>query len=388
MGDTEGARAALQRAASTASDFPGKEEVQRRLALLGGGAGKSRELSTEELEGMLKQQPNDIIARMRLGEAYEKQRDFAKAAADYEEALKENSKLLPAAIKLARLNAGPLSNKEKALEFAKKARDLAPADPRVAGILGGIAYQTGNFSWAYSLLQESSRQVTDDAAILHDYAWAAYTLGKVGEARQIMQKVLKIGPESPQSKDAKSFLSITAADQSPQELAAAEPEVQKILETDPNYLPALVAKADLQVRHGNSKTATNSYADILRRYPDFAPAQKRLASLYAENPETLGKAYDLAMKARQNLPDDPELSKILAEISYKRKEFAYAIHLFQETGRRTALDPKSLYYLGMSQWQATQKTQGRQSLEQALGAGLPEPLAAEARRVLAESVPK
>jgi tetratricopeptide (TPR) repeat protein len=388
MGETEAARRALQRAANATSDFPWKQEAQRRLALLGESAGKPTVLSIKELEAMLKQQPNDIIARMRLGEAYEKQGAFAKASAAYEEALKVNPKLLSAAIKSAQLNAGPLRNKEKALDFAKKARDLAPTDPRVAGILGNIAYQTGNFSWAYSLLQESTRQASDDAAILRDYAWAAYSLGKVSEAQQIMQRVVKIAPDYPNLEETSSFLAITALDQNPQNLSAAEPEVQKILKADPNYVPALMAQADLQMQHGDSKAATAIYTDVLRRYPDFAPAQKRLASVYAEDPNTLPKAYELAVKARKSLADDPELTQILAEISYKKKEFAYAIQLFQESDKRKALHPRSLYYLGMSQWQAAQKTQGRESLKRALAAGLPEPFATEATRVLTESKAK
>jgi tetratricopeptide (TPR) repeat protein len=388
MGETEAARRALQRAANAASDFPGKQEARRRLALLEGGTGKSAELSTEELEALLKQQPNDIIARTRLAETYEKQGAFAKAGAAYEEALKVNPKLLSATIKSAQLNAGPLRNKEKALDFAKKARDLAPTDPRVAGILGGVVYQTGNFSWAYSLLQESARQVGDDTAILHDYAWAAYSLGKVSEAQQIMQRILKTAPDSPKAEEIKSFLAVTALDQNSQGLSAAEPEVQRILKEDPNYVPALMAQADLQMQDGDSKGATAIYTDVLRHYPDFAPAQKRLASVYAEDSSSLPKAYELAMKARKTLPDDPELAQVLAEISYKRKEFAYAIQLFQESGKRRALDARLLYYLGMSQWQAAQKTQGRESLERALGAGLSEPLSTEAKRVLAESKAK
>ena len=388
MGETEAARTVLRRAANATSDFPGKQEAQRRLALLGESAGTPTVLSIEELEALLKQQPNDIIARMRLGEAYEKQGAFAKASAAYEEALKVNPKLFSAAIKSAQLNAGPLRNKEKALDFAKKARDLAPTDPRVAGILGNIAYQTGNFSWAYSLLQESSRQISDDAAILHDYAWAAYSLGKVSEAQQIMQRVLKTAPDSPDLEETKSFLAITAMDQNPQNLSTAEPEVQKSLKADPNYVPALMAKADLQMQRGDSKAAAAVYTDVLRRYPDFAPAQKRLASVYAEDPNTLPKAYELAVRARKTLSDDPELTQILGEISYKRKEFAYAIQLFRESGKGKPLDSRSLYYLGMSQWQAAQKTQGRESLERALGSGLPEPLATEAKRVLAESKAK
>ena len=148
-------------------------------------------LSSEQLEATLKQQPDDPLARVGLAESYEKQKAFAKAAAEYEQALQINPKLLSALVSLAQLNAGPLQNSEKALEFAKKARVLAPTDVKVAGVLGAIAYRAGNFTWAYSLLQESARQLADDPAVLHDYAWAAYSLGKVSEARELMQRAMQ-----------------------------------------------------------------------------------------------------------------------------------------------------------------------------------------------------
>jgi Flp pilus assembly protein TadD len=178
MGDMDAARTAFHQAAAAANDFPGKEEVRRKLALLEGVEGKATELSSDDLEAILKQQPDDVVTRMLLGESYEKQGAFVKAAATYEQAIKLNPKLLSAAAKLAQLNAGPLQASDKALEFARKARELAPNDPKVIGILGGAAYQTGNFTWAYSLLQESARQLRNDAEILHDFAWTAYSLGK------------------------------------------------------------------------------------------------------------------------------------------------------------------------------------------------------------------
>ena len=188
MGQTDLARAALRKAASATKDFPGKDESKRRLALLESGTGASPDLSISQLEAMTKEQPNDVVSQMRLGEAYEKQGASDKAAAAFEQALKLNPKLAAAITKLAQLNAGPLQNKEKALAYAKKARELAPADPQVAAVLGKVAYQSGNFTWSYSLLQEAVRQRANDPSILHDLAWAAYSLGKVNEARDAMEK--------------------------------------------------------------------------------------------------------------------------------------------------------------------------------------------------------
>jgi tetratricopeptide (TPR) repeat protein len=384
MGQTDLARVALQKAARATKDFPGKDEGKRRLALLESGTGASTDLSISQLEAMTKEQPNDVVSQMRLGEAYEKQGASDKAAAAFEQALKLNPKLAAAITKLAQLYAGPLQNKEKALAYAKKARELAPADPEVAGILGKVAYQSGNFTWSYSLLQEAVRQRANDASILHDLAWAAYGLGKVNEARDAMQKALTTGSDSPQAADAKKFLALTALNENPKELMAAEIEVQKELKANPDYVPALMAQAGLYAQRDQVKPATEMYSDILRRFPDFAPAQKRLATLYAQDPSKVAAAYDLATKARKTLPDDPELSELLGRLSYEKKEYPRAIQLFKESARKRPLSADSLFYLGMSQFQGRQKAEARDVLDQALVAGLQEPLAAEAKRALAE----
>jgi tetratricopeptide (TPR) repeat protein len=384
MGQTDLARVALRKAASATKDFTGKEESKRRLALLESGTGSSPELSVSQLETMTKEEPNDVVAQMRLGEVYEKQGASDNAAAAFEQVLKINPKLTAAIIRLAQLNAGPLQNKEKALAYAKKARELAPTDAQVAGIVGKVAYDGGNFTWSYSLLQEAARQRQNDPAILHDLAWAAYSLGKINEARDAMQKALTTGPDSPQAADAKKFLALIALDENPGELMAAEIDVQKELKSNPEYVPALMAEAALDAQRGQAKPATEIYSDILRRWPDFAPAQKRLAVLYAQDPSRIAAAYDLATKARKTLPDDPQLSELLGRLSYEKKEYPRAIQLFQETATKRPLDADSLFYLGMSQLQASQKTEARGALNQALAGGLQEPLASEAKRVLAD----
>ena len=384
MGQTDLAKVALKKAAGAAKDFPGKDESKRRLALLESGTGTSPDLSISQLEAMTKEQPNDIISQMRLGEAYQKQGALEKAATAFEQALKLNPKLVAAATRLAQLDAGPLRNKEKALAYAKKARELAPADPQVAALVGKVAYDSGNFTWSYSLLQEAARQRANDPSILRDLAWAAYSMGKINEARDAMQKALTTGSDSPQVADAKKFLTLTALDENPKELTAAETDVQKELESNPEYMPALMAKAALDAQHGEAKSATEIYSNILRRWPDFAPSQKRLAMLYAQDPSTVPAAYDLATKARKALPDDPEVAALLGRLSYEKKEYPRAVQLFQESARKRPLDADSLFYLGMSQIQASQKTEARGALNQALADGLHEPLATEAKRALAD----
>jgi len=199
-----------------------------------------------------------------------------------------------------------------------------------------------------------------------------------------MQKVLTTNPNSPQVADARKFLALTALDENPKELTAAESQVQNELKSNPEYVPAVMARAALDAQRGQVKPVTEVYIDILRRFPDFAPAQKRLATLYAQKPSTTAAAYDLAAKARKTLPDDAELAELLGRLSYEKKEYERAIQLLQESARKRPLNADSLFYLGMSQLQTRQKAEARGVLDQALVAGLQEPLATEAKRALAD----
>jgi tetratricopeptide (TPR) repeat protein len=203
-----------------------------------------------------------------------------------------------------------------------------------------------------------------------------------------MERSLKATPAPGISEDAKSFLRMTAVDRNPKDAAALEPEVQKFLNADPKYVPGLTVRAGIEERRGEAKKAIATYDEILHRFPDFAPAQKQLAVLYLKDPGALDKAYEFAVKARKALPDDPELARTLGEISFQRKEYGRAVQLLQESARKNPLDAKALYYLGASQLQLKQQPQGKEALERALAAGLQEPLASEAKRLLAESRPK
>src|SRR5205085_11429077 len=169
----------------------------------------------------------------------------------------------------------------KALEYAKRARELAPTAAHVAATAGHIAYQSGNFPWAYSVLQESIRGLPDDLAVTRDFAWAAYSTGKTNEAQEGMRRVTNGPPAAPERGEAALFLGMAALDSDDAVPPGAENEVTKALGAQPNYVPALMAKAAIRLQKGDTAEASAIYNSILQKWPDFAPAQKRLASIYA-----------------------------------------------------------------------------------------------------------
>lgn len=382
-GAVEVAKKALIKAASAPQEFPGKGDIPATLATLGENAGSAKSLSNDALETALKQRPDDIVARQSLADRYERDGNVVKAASLWEEALKVNPRLSSALVKLAQLNAGPLHEPNKAFDYAKRARSLAPNDPEIAVLAGRTAYQSGNFTAAYNILQAPALLPNALAEVVRDFAWAAYYQGKVDEAQKAMQRALTAAPDSPGAAGAKQFLEFVALEDQPGDLAAKAKDVGAVLSADALNVPALMLQARLDVQQNRIEVANAIYAGVLARLPDFSLAQKRLSSLYLKQPGRLNDAFDLATKARKNLPDDPEVAQTLAAIRYQRKEYASVVQLLQESSAKRPLSAELLFYLGMSRLQQKQKSEGYSTLEQALTAGLEGPEAAEAKSTLA-----
>ncbi len=379
MGETDAAMAAFAAVART--DNPQREESRKRLEFL--KADSSNANSAGDLKARLKQDERDVIARMRLAALHEQAHEYVDAENQYQAALKTNPKMLPALLNLARLCAGPLKNRGLALEMATRAREAAPADARLSGILGRIVYDAGDFDWAYSMLGESVRKGGENSAVLTDYAWAAYRIGKVTEARRAMSKAREVGDENTDRDESRGwFVSMTSDEKEPAE--NLKQEMQRVLAARPAFVPALMLQARLHVQEGETKAASETYNRVLTEWPDFVLAERELARLYLNEPEGSSAAYDLIVRARKTLPDDPELAQLLAEVSYQRRDFTLAAQLLSDSAGRKPLTPKLLYVLGMCYRNSNQDAAAKQTLQRALDAGLQEPLSNEVRRILGD----
>jgi Tfp pilus assembly protein PilF len=165
---------------------------------------------------------------------------------------------------------------------------------------------------------------------------------------------------------------------------AATPRIEQVLKSDPGYVPALEALAALSEKKADVRTAKQTYEKVLNTYPDFAPAKKSLAILYAEDSSDDKKAFGLASKAREAFPDDPELAKAFGMLVFRQGDFTRAASLLLESAGKRKDDPVLLYYLGMAQYRLKKSAESKEALQRALDLNLRADLATEARRTLAE----
>jgi len=377
--DEGAARAALERALS-GGDFSGKEEAQAKLALL--SKSTAEPLSLAALEKQVAANPQDPILLTRLAARYEQSGAFEKAAAAYDQGVRQNPRNVSAMLKLTELYAGPLRDSAKALQVARTARAAAPDDRGVAHVLGRLAFQSGDFKWSLSLLEEAARGSADHPELLYDLAWARYSAGRVTDAVAAMNQALTSGTTFSNATDARRFAELNAVALQPEKTNTTK--IDSVLREDRDYAPALFASAMIQQRAGNVRLAREQYQAILKRFPDFAPAHKGLATLLCKSPADADVAFQHAIKARESFPNDADVARALGMIAFHRKDYSRAAQLLKETTRSHHDDAEGLYYLGISQFHLKEKDESRQTLRRALSLDGKATFAAEAQRIIAE----
>jgi tetratricopeptide (TPR) repeat protein len=209
-------------------------------------------------------------------------------------------------------------------------------------------------------------------------------VGRVGEAEAMMQRALQSGTSFAKLDDAKQFVAMVAAAKSSALAQAAFPQVQNILNADPNYVPAMMVSALVREQEGDYQEAKQLYERALAAYSLLAPATRQLAVLYAQRLGDEQKAYEFAVKAREAFPEDAELAKTLGILDYRRGDYKWSVLLLQESVQKRSNDAELLYYLGMADYKLKALNASKDALQRALVLNVSPKLADEAKRVLAE----
>ncbi len=270
MADEAGARSAFGAVLAGPAGHPRRAEAAEILARLDaeippGDAG------IQQLEANITQQPLDMVSRLKLAALLENAGRHADAAAAYLAALDKNPDLYLAISRLAHLYAGPLDDSEKAYQYARRASEIMPEDVRIVVILAKLAYLGGEHERADVLYQNILSKITDEPALKIQAAWAAYSLGRVDDAKKLMESALATSTDPAQRVEAELFLNFQKQD-------AAAALIDGTLAQNPNYVPALMARAALTT--GNDlKAAVADYEKVLGLFPKFTPASEALARI-------------------------------------------------------------------------------------------------------------
>ncbi|HTS19499.1 MAG TPA: tetratricopeptide repeat protein [Verrucomicrobiae bacterium] len=385
LGREESARTALRRALDLKKDVAGHEEAEQCLAILSIDGATDGAEQRALLEKRAAAVPNDPVARVRLGMIYERAGDYDRAVPCYQAVLVAVPDNVLALLSLARLNAEHYHDMSKAMEFAKAAYKAAPDDNAASAILGRLAFQTGDYRWAASLLQQASQREPQNPDLSYDYALAAYSVGQVSNAELAARSALNVAAGFSRSVEAGRFLDLLALAGNPTQAVVEASRVEGALKSEPNNVPALMASGTIAEQKGDVTAAEQAYERVLSRYSEFGPAMRRLAILYSVEPAfENGKALQMAMQAREIYPDDPEVAKALGIATYRQGDFGRSSSLLKESASKLRNDATLMYYLGMAQFRNNELADSKRSLQRSLDLNLSGDLSATAKQTLAQ----
>src|SRR5262249_18023101 len=104
----------------------------------------------------------------------------------------------------------------------------------------------------------------------------------------------------------------------------------------PSSLEAQTYLASFLDEMGDVAQAQLRYEQIVVQYPHAAVPALRLATLYADQGDHLDKAFDLAVMAVQQLPDDPAAADALGWVYTARNMATLALPYLQRANRAVA----------------------------------------------------
>lgn len=303
---------------------------------------------------------------------------------------------------------------DQALATYRRMAEVFPKDPQVPYFTGMLLAQQNRVAEARASFEQAI-QISPDYGPAQDMLVNVDLTGNhVDAAEARVRELIKKYP-----KTAAPWLFQAKVDLVRKDMGATESDLLKAIDLDPNsqaayfelaqlYLSTqktekavaeLKALADktqniralmqLGMLHSSLKqfeAARTDYERALASNPKFAPALNNLAFLYAEKLGKLDMAYDLAKRARDSDPENPDTADTLGWILYRRGDYHGALVLVQECALKAPNNVTAQYHLGVIHYMLGEEDLARQAFQRTLavaGADADATTLADARRRLA-----
>ena len=151
-------------------------------------------------------QPRNSDLALRTAMVYEVSQQWEQAKNAYERVLALDSTNATAQNNLAWLLAEHAGNIDVALKLAQQAKERSKDNVNVTNTIGWIYYKKNSYQMALQYLRESATKEPGNPMYQYHLGMVYLKLGKNGEARQALEKALKLDPKFPQAGEVKKML--------------------------------------------------------------------------------------------------------------------------------------------------------------------------------------
>jgi tetratricopeptide (TPR) repeat protein len=301
--------------------------------------------------------------------------------------------------------------RDQALAVYRQMTELFPKDPQPPFAIGAILLtqrQQPEARKAFERSAEISPNYLPAVEMLTDLDIADK---QYGTAMERIQKLIDNDPNRAQPWALRAKIYLAQRD-----FKRAEADLLKAIELDPNLVPGYLALAQLyeasnrqeqaieklnesmqrnksvpaltllamiQEKQKNFTAARDAYEKLLAMAPNSSLALNNLALLYSEHLGEFDKAYDLAKKAREADPKQPQLADTLGWLLFKKGDYGNALRLLQESSDKLPDSPEIQFHVGMAQYMLGDEGPARVALQKAADASVDFTGKDEARQRLA-----
>lgn len=296
-------------------------------------------------EQALKLKPDHVPAQMNLAALEIKTGNQAGAQLRYRQILERDPDNLPALLRLAAL----LGRTDESLRLLEQAWNRLPNSSEAGLALAQEYTNRGSKEKALTVIQKLAAAKPEEPRVVRALGLTQANNGKTAEAVVSFQKLAALLPQSPEP-----WYLAAMAQGAAKDIKAAAASLDKSLAIQNNYLPALVARVQLQQQRQETGKALDGVRQIQALYPDqmtgyvlegdlhlqqkeFASAVTAYQTAYAKTPNSQ-TATRLANAQWQTGERDAALATLqqwlTSEPKDNRARLQYAMYL-QESNHKT-----------------------------------------------------
>jgi len=318
----------------------------------------------EQLGIVLKSDPLNLKALTLKGSLKIMERDLKGAEAVCKKVLTLNPNLSEWHVRLG-IVFSLMKRNDDALESFKKALELNPLQVDALQLIINKYLRQKNYKKAIEICEQQKKRISKDRSGM---AFIENLQGKIllakrdlKGARHHFEKAVDYNPDilSPHVALAKIYTR-------EKKRSKAILEYETILEMNPEYLPASMALGVIHDRMGEKDKAEEYYRKVLRIKSGHALAANNLAFILAQDDTRIGEAFDLALLAKEKMPNNENVMDTLGWIYYLKGSYGHATSELQKS---LALNPDNAlanYHLGLVYYEKKEFKKAKKLVKKAL----------------------
>jgi tetratricopeptide (TPR) repeat protein len=355
-GEIEPARLQLEQSIKLRSDYIGARELLARIYMARSEPAKA----LKEADGILAIDKNNLRARLIRSGALMGVGDKDKARTELELITKTSPQNQE-----ARYQTGYLAYQEKDYKKSEQIfSEIYKSNPNDTRGLMGVTESLAADKRMDDAIKEIQKAIDRDpqrGELKLALAKYYFRAERYDDALGIYRALLTQDPRSPGL-----LFQMAETERRKGDLNAAAETFRRCSQSAPSDTLCLTQLALILDATGKKEQAGPIYEQILKIRPDSPVALNNLAMIKADEGVDLDQALTMSQRARQQMPNEPEVNDTLGWIYVKKNLSEDAIRVFKDLTTQVPGNPTFHYHYGMALLQRGDKPSAKKELETAL----------------------